>query len=208
LFTFDIIQLVGLGFAVGAAFGPVNVLLTRLSLKRGAAAAYAFAAGAFIGDMLVLVFSLLGLSLALAALPSLGATLHVIGNTFLVAVAIRSLLMLFTNRRSEYASARSSYPSYFSAGVVITAASPFTWVLWQSVTSASIAAKEATPAYVIGVSAGVGDLIWFACWPHIPTWISRWASEKATLWMGAAADIIILMYGINGLFVTLKVLGN
>jgi threonine/homoserine/homoserine lactone efflux protein len=127
-----------LGFALGAAPGPVQVLILSETARRGFGGGVRVMAGANLTLLAVLVVLALGFS-ATEPSDAILAALQLVGGAFLIWIAAREILTLLHERRDEGAvsSARRFGPT--GLGVVSVLLNPGAWIFFATTASAVLA---------------------------------------------------------------------
>jgi threonine/homoserine/homoserine lactone efflux protein len=151
-----------LGFALGAAPGPVQVLILAETARRGFAGGVRVMLGANLTLLAILVVLALGFS---AAEPSetFLRILRVVGGGFLVWIAVTELRALRRQTPVEAPDATVRRPGATTLGVVSVLLNPGAWIFFATTASAVVAdasaeagldaALTAALAMAVGVSA-------------------------------------------------------
>lgn len=143
----------GLGFALGAAPGPVQLLILSETSRRGIAGGLRVMVGANGTLLVVMVVLALGFSSAQPG-PGVLRALRVVGGAFLVylgAVELRSLHAL--DIRDQREGRRELGPT--AKGVMSVVVSPGAWVFFATTASAVVADATADGGRIAALAAGV-----------------------------------------------------
>jgi threonine/homoserine/homoserine lactone efflux protein len=149
-----------LGFALGAAPGPVQVLILTETAKRGLSGGFRVMLGAN-GTLFVI---LLALALGFSSLtPTAGVLrgLRIAGGSFIVVLALFEMRSLLARRKPEPEDAGRSALGPTTKGIVSVVVNPGAWLFFASTASAVIAAAtvdggtEGALAAAVAMTAGV-----------------------------------------------------
>lgn len=187
----------GLGFAVAAGFGPINVLCLTCGLRFGFAPAWGVGLGAACVDGLYALLA--GAGAAALLTGSAHGWLQVAGGAALVAVAAR-MARAGWRRRADGADGpdAASLAGMFRLSFAATLANPLTIVSWAAVFAGvvprlDLGRAETLAALPVGIAAGT--LTWFTIVSAGAAFASRFAGERALARLSLAAAAVIGGFG-------------
>lgn len=154
-----------LGFALGAAPGPVQVLILSETARRGFAGGVRVMAGANLTLLAILVVLALGFSAAEPSDALLGG-LQLVGGAFLILIAADEIRALRRERRDEDPAAPLRRLGPTRLGIVAVLLNPGAWIFFATTASAVIAdaagagGREAAVlvAFAMALGVSVSDL--------------------------------------------------
>ena len=147
----------GLGFAVGAQFGPLSMFLVRCTLRGSLRTGLAVACAVALVDTLYAAAGAAGAA-QLLRVDALRIGFGIVGAVVLVAIGARTLWSALRVRMGSEADEEVATPRRaFLTGVAATASNPLTIASWAAVfTAASVASAAGTGAELALLVAGVG----------------------------------------------------
>ena len=143
------------GLMLGIAIGPIALLILNVSLKEGARAGLACAAGATSADLL---FALLAFHLASHIVPALQAhevLLQAVASLVLLLFALHMLWQLRRSSATAAAAVRGAH-RYFFGTLLLTLVNPLTVLAFASYATQLASAMQATSATVLALIAALG----------------------------------------------------
>jgi threonine/homoserine/homoserine lactone efflux protein len=188
-----------LGFAVGASFGPINILLTERALLYGRQSVIQFALGAWLGDVTLVLASLLALTmLAGNTIIQSSSFVRIIAGAILIGVAAKSSAGLRTYQRSRFDQSRVRRNTAFA--FILTVTSPFGGVLWVTAVSVTQRASYSDGLIATAFSATLlvlGDLAWFMLWTAALLLLrgSQWLGGRQVIIIGLLAHLMLAGLG-------------
>jgi threonine/homoserine/homoserine lactone efflux protein len=191
-----------LGFAVGASFGPINVLLTKRAMFYGRRAAIAFACGALLGDLVLVVACLSAYDVLVRDRFTHNSwTANVLGGAVLLLVAAGSIVDSHFSRKTAVqaaGTARSNYiRGHMTQALLLSVTNPFGILLWLAV--ASLLHEESsgmTPLLLSLTLLMFGDFAWFALWTTMLSTVRGWFHDRRLTAVGFVADFTVAVFGL------------
>src|SRR5579872_1738660 len=178
-----------LGLGAAVPIGPVNVEITRRTLRGGFAAGFALGCGAVSVDLTYAVLSTFSLQ-SLLHRPAVIWPITVGGIIFLLYLAFLSLRGAIRDRRADPLAAAPTTVSRRGAyltGVLMTLLNPMTLGFWFLAVPASVGPITKEPARdlpIICVGVFIGTIGWVVAFAGALNWAGRWRKN----WWLAAAD--------------------
>lgn len=192
-----------LGFAVGASFGPINVLLTKRAMVYGWRAAIVFACGALLGDLVLVVACVSAYGALIRSTFTLSSwTANVFGGATLLLVAARSIVASYLSRKTTVhaaSTARSNYiRGHMTPALLLSATNPFGILLWLAVASLlhEESSRTTTPLLLSLTLLLFGDFVWFALWTTILSYVRGRFHERRLAAVGFVADFTVAVFGL------------
>lgn len=192
-----------LGFAVGASFGPINVLLTKRAMVDGPRAAIVFACGALLGDLVLAVACVSTYDVLIRSTFTLSSwAANVFGGATLLFVAARSIVASYPRRKATVHAADTGGSNHIRGHMTpaffLSVTNPFGILLWLAV--ASILHEEypeiTTPLFLSLTLLMFGDFAWFALWTTILCTARGWFHERRLTTIGFIADFTVIVFGL------------
>ena len=143
----------GLGFALGAAPGPVQLLILSETSRRGIAGGLRVMLGANATLLVVMVVLALGFS-SVQPGPGVLRTLRVVGGAFLIYLGGFELRSLHSRVLGEQAGGRRALGPT-AKGIVSVVVSPGAWVFFATTASAVVADATTEGGRVAALAAGL-----------------------------------------------------
>ena len=143
------------GLMLGIAIGPIALLILNVSLKAGARAGFACAAGATTADLL---FAMLAFHLANQIVPALQAhevLLQILASLVLLLFALHMLWQLRRAATTTPAAAHGAH-RYFFGTLLLTIVNPLTVLAFASYATQTASAMQTASASVMAVLAALG----------------------------------------------------
>jgi threonine/homoserine/homoserine lactone efflux protein len=195
-----------LGFALGAAPGPVQVLILSETAKRGFSGGLRVMLGAN-GTLLVIMLLLaLGLS-SFAPGERLLDTLRVVGGTFLVYVAVtelRSIVDLRSPRGAEGATKRTGADGRLgptTKGIVAVVLNPGAWIFFATTASAVIADASASGGRSEAILAAIAMAVGVSASDILVTSLGTGGrallGDRGLTWIRAGLAALLMVLGIG-----------
>jgi threonine/homoserine/homoserine lactone efflux protein len=189
-----------LGFALGAAPGPVQLLILSETARRGLSGGLRVMLGANGTLFLVMVVLALGFS-SLAPSDAILNTLHVVGGGFLIYLAADELLRLRREAGDappEAITGRTLGPT--ARGVVSVLLNPGAWVFFATTASAVIASATADggrdAALVAALAMTIGVSISDFTFTVLGTGGRRLVGDRGLRWVRGALSIGLAAIGV------------
>ena len=187
-----------LGFALGAAPGPVQLLILSQTARRGLAGGLLVMLGANGATLVILLALAFGLS-ALEPSPAALRALRVIGGAFLVAVAVVELRSLRRRSATIEMPARSDRWGPAAVGAFAVLVNPGAWLFFATTASAVLATAAADggrAAAIVTAVAMVGgvstsDLLFSV----VGSGGRRLIGERGVGWIRAGLAVALLIVG-------------
>lgn len=200
------------GLAVGASFGPVNLMLTSRALTSGMRAAVWFATGALTGDLVLLAGGMVTGQQMIRVLTRSGywspATIC-LGTilTGLAALGLWRSKSVGVSAECDNAAATRN----LVLAVAITVLNPLGAVMWFTVGSIMAAAeKYASNLRITEVALWTfsGDLAWFVTWTLALSLFRKILKPKHIRLLGVLAYLMLSTIGILTLVSGIRTLGH
>lgn len=197
-YMFDILlQGIGVGIALAAPVGPINVEIIRRGMRGQFVHAWLTGLGAVCADSLICVLVIAG-ALRFVNDPKIRTTMFLAGAAVLLLLGVRGLLD--ARRGDQIESTAPARGNSFFTGFTMAALNPMGIVYWLSIGSALIAAAidqngaSAGPFLVAGVFTGT--IMWVTALSalvavgtsHTATWVPRV--------IGAAGSVLLIAFGL------------
>lgn len=192
-----LLQGMGVGIALAAPIGPINVEIIRRGLRGGFLHGWLVGLGAVAADTILCALVVTGVA-PLADRPLLRIPLFLAGAAVLFVLGIGGLRA--ARRESAVTNAPEIGRRSFATGFVMAAANPMGLVYWLSIGSALIAAaieqggRAAGPVVVLGVFAGI------VCWVTILSGLTKagraFVSPRMLGWLSAASALALIVFGV------------
>lgn len=194
----------GVGVALAAPLGPINIEIIRRGLAGGFLFGWLVGLGAVSADTIYCIVVVAGLT-SIADGPALRAPLFLVGAAVLGYLGLKSVRSAMAGLPSTggLPSPRHSY----ATGFLMAAASPFGIVYWLSIGAALVASaveragSGATPTLVASVTFGI------ICWVTLLSiltragrrFVSPIAMRRVTALSGAALIGFGVYFGVQGI---------
>lgn len=186
----------GVGVALAAPIGPINIEIVRRGLGGGFAHGWLVGFGAVSADTIYCALIVGGLA-PVADSAALRVPLFLAGALVLAYLGCGGLRTAISNRVVEVSPppARQSYLT----GVLMAAANPMGIVYWLSIGAALVASaieragQEAAPVLVGGVF--VGTLCWVTLLSGLAQAGRRYVSGMVLRWFSGAGAIVLMGFG-------------
>lgn len=187
----------GVGVALAAPLGPINIEIIRRGLAGGFLVGWLVGLGAVSADTIYCIVVVAGLT-SVADSPTLRAPLLGAGAIVLGYLGFKSVQTAMAGSTSTggLPSPRRSY----TTGFLMAAASPFGIVYWLSIGAALVASAVeragtgATPALVGGVTFGL------VCWVTLLSILTRagrrFVSPTAMRWVTGLSGVALIGFGV------------
>lgn len=199
----------GLGFAVAAGFGPINVFCLSSGLRYGFWPAFGVGLGAAVVDAFYALIA--GIGAAALFTGSARGWLEVVGGVALIVVAWRmgavgrnrpspaggAAALAGGGRPARFAVSRFSGTFVLSVGA--TLANPLTILSWAAVFAGVVSRLDPTRvATLVLLLAGVGagTLTWFTIVSAGSAYAGRYVTERLLRWVSTVAAIVIAGFGV------------
>lgn len=167
----------GLGLAVAAPIGPINVATIQLGLSQGFRRAAPFGLGAATTDALYCFSVYLGLAPLLVAAPWLRVVLYLAGAALIGRIAWGALRRRVDVRARAGRDPAGAWRSYAS-GIALTAVNPATIVSWLAIGGAALSSVPAGEGLLAVAGIFAGSASWFTALSLAASWGRRIAGER------------------------------
>lgn len=202
-----VVQGIGVGVALAAPVGPINIEIVRRGLLGGFWNGWVVGLGALSADTIYCTLVVAGL-LGVADTSSARGPLFLAGAIVLCYLGVRSIVEALRNRATitGTVSRRRGY----TAGFLMAAASPFGIVYWLSIGAALVAraversGKGGAPVLVSGVFLGI--LCWVTFLSVLTQGGRRFVSPATLRWATVVAGIVLVAFGVSFLIQGLRAL--
>ncbi len=193
-----IAQGMGVGVALAAPVGPINVEIVRRGLQNGFAAGWLVGLGAVSADAIYCVLVVSGLT-PVADSATLRAPLYLAGAAVLGYLGLASVRGALTGE-AVLTEARPTARRSYATGFLMAVANPMGIVYWLSIGAALVASaveragRGGAPLLVGGVFFGI------VCWVTFLSGLTqggrRFVSTKVLRWITGASGILLLVFGL------------
>ena len=202
-------QGIGVGVALAAPIGPINIEIVRRGLLGGFWNGWTVGLGALSADTIYCILVVAGL-LGIADTTGVRAPLFLAGAVVLCYLGVRSIVDAVRNQTAigGTVSRRRGY----TAGFLMAAASPFGIVYWLSIGAALVAravdraGRGGAPVLVFGVVVGI--LIWVTFLSVLTQGGRRFVSAATLRWATVVAGIVLVAFGVSFLIQGVRALGG
>lgn len=182
----------GLGFAVAAGFGPINVFCLGSGLRHGFRPALGVGAGAAAADG---TYALLA-SVGAAALVNGRARgpFELVGGAALLLIALRMARPGAAERRAE-----SSFGRTFRLALAATLANPLTIVSWAAVFAGVVPRLELSRLEAVSLlppAVALGTMTWFSLVAAGSAYARRYVTERLLRVISFASALAIAAFGV------------
>jgi threonine/homoserine/homoserine lactone efflux protein len=186
------------GFALGAAPGPVQLLILSQTARRGLGGGLRV----MLGANLTLLVILLGLALGLAAAePSPGVlrALKVIGGLFLIGLAVLELRSLAREGRAREAPIPDGRWGPTAVGVLAVLVNPGAWLFFATTASAVLATAATNGGRRAAVATAVALTIGVSCSDFLFSMVGsggrRLLGDGGIRWVRIALTVALVVIG-------------
>jgi threonine/homoserine/homoserine lactone efflux protein len=187
------------GFALGAAPGPVQLLILSQTARRGLAGGLRVMLGANLTVLVILLALALGLS-ALEPSPALLRALHIVGGAFLVGIAALELRSLGCEVETLDAPAHADGWGPTAIGIVAVLLNPGAWLFFATTASAVLATAAAdagrTAAVATAVALTVGVSTSDLLFSVVGAGGRRVFGERGIRWIRTGLVAVLLLTGV------------
>jgi threonine/homoserine/homoserine lactone efflux protein len=198
-----------LGFALGAAPGPVQVLILSETAKRGLSGGFRVMLGAN-GTLLAI---LLALALGFSSLsPSVGVLrwLRIAGGSFIVVLALSEVRSLLAGKDGAPVAQGRSALGPTTKGIVSVVVNPGAWLFFATTASAVIAAATLDggtgAALATAVAMTIGVSLSDSTFTLLGSGGRRLLGERG-LWL-VRVGLSVVLFGLGGVFLWQGALGR
>ncbi|MEJ7838563.1 MAG: LysE family transporter [Thermomicrobiales bacterium] len=188
----------GIGVALAAPVGPINVEIIRRGIQHGAWSGWLVGLGALSADTIFAALIVSGLT-QFADSPSLRAPLFLAGAAMLGSVGYMSLRTAISREQLLEGTSRSRTRSYVT-GFLMAALNPMGIVYWLSVGSALVAesvekvGRSGSPVLVGGVFFGI------FCWVTLLAILvragRRFVTERVMQWITGLGGVLLIGFAL------------
>jgi threonine/homoserine/homoserine lactone efflux protein len=184
---------IGLGFAVAASFGPINVFSLSSGLRYGFWPAFGVALGATAADGLYAFLG--GLGVAAIFTGSAEGWLQIGGGGALLVLALR---MARPTRSGGERRAERGFGHSFAVALGATLANPLTIVYWAGAFAGIVPRFDLSRAEALTLlPAGVviGGICWALLLASASAFAGRYVNERVLGWVSVASAVTIAVFG-------------
>jgi threonine/homoserine/homoserine lactone efflux protein len=188
-----------LGFALGAAPGPVQVLILSETARRGFSGGLRVMLGANLTLLAILVVLAFGFSL-LAPNDGVVRALRITGGAFLIFLAVQELRTLAAESRGRDPRARKRAMGPALLGIVSVILNPGAWIFFATTASAVVAdattdaGRDAALLAAVAMAAGVS--LSDASFTVLGSGGRRVLGERALLWIRVILGVLLGAIGV------------
>jgi threonine/homoserine/homoserine lactone efflux protein len=191
---------IGLGFAAGIPFGPVNAAVVDTSMRKCTRTALAIGMGGAFVDFLYSQLAVLGVGRVLKQYPDVSSFLVGGSGVVLVIYGVKTLMAPPLSRDPEgqrtghQLQGRRLWAGFF-AGVLLTLANPAALLSWVVLAGALLSDLTRLQSFLAGVGIFAGVTLWFAG----IGWIARVGKLKfgeRALLLTKTIGALIVAYGV------------
>ncbi len=203
-----IAQGMGVGVALAAPVGPINIEIVRRGLLGGFWSGWTVGLGAVSADTIYCALVVAGL-VRVADSDAVRAPLFLAGAVVLCYLGIQGFRRALDDRTMT-----AGVPSRrrgFLAGFMLAAASPMGIIYWLSIGAALVAraveqaGRDGAPVLVSGVFVGI--LCWVTFLSSLTQGGRRFLSAEKLRWATAVAGIVLFGFGVSFLIQGIRALG-
>ncbi len=179
-----------LGIGAAAPIGPVNVEVTRRTLKHGFRAGFALGCGAVTVDVVYAVLTSLGVA-QLTGHPAVFLSIRIIGAILLTVLGVMSWISAIRALRNMpetiEPTALSTLRSGYVTGLLMTFFNPMTLLFWFTAVPATTgSAHQQGDLPIICIGVFIAALTWLTFFTGMLKWLRRWRRQ----WWMLAADAL------------------
>lgn len=201
-----IVRGIGIGVAVAAPIGPINVMVLRSALKGGYWRGVSTGLGAVIGDGFFAVVAGFGLTAIAELIISYERVLMLIGGGFLLFLGLRTFFAhpdesaLAFNNGNGTAAEIGNHVALLGTTFLLTVTNPATLMgflfIFSSVGGLVSRPGDYTDAAVLVAAVMAGSLIWWMVLSGIVTWFRERLTTEALRLINHISGGIILAFGV------------
>lgn len=191
-------QGIGVGVALAAPVGPINIEIVRRGLIGGFWNGWIVGLGALSADTMYCTLVVIGL-LGVADTTGVRAPLFLVGAVVLCYLGVRSIVEAL--RHQTILGGGVSRRRGYVTGFMMAAASPFGIVYWLSIGAALVtraveqSGEEGAPVLVSGVFLGI--LCWVTFLSALTQGGRRVVSPTTLRWATVVAGIVLVAFGVS-----------
>lgn len=183
-----------LGIIIAAPVGPIGLLCIRRSLERGLATGLATGAGAAIADAAFSAVAAFGITAILDMITGNMQLLQVVGGTFLLGVAVHSLMRDPKPLAAEPVA--GNLPAAVATGFFLTATNPVTILGMSAIVIGFGHTKGPVEDGTLVAGIFVGSLLWWAILCGGVTALRRFVTGGTVHWINVGTGVLLGLLGL------------
>ena len=183
-----------LGLIIAAPVGPIGLLCIRRSLERGLATGLATGAGAAVADATFSAVAAFGITAIMDMITTNMRLLQVVGGTFLMAVAVHSLMRDPKPLAAEPVA--GNLPAAGFTGFFLTATNPVTIMGMSAVVIGFGKTKGPMEDGTLVGGIFIGSLLWWCILCGGVTLLRRHVTGRTVHWINVGTGVLLGVLGI------------